>query len=164
MGKIYTENYLFNLAILTPACKPKFLKLQPWSLAWVYGPGTPSAMPNLVNSAQKIAHGACRCCTAMRRWCILISIVISYFGFRITNVIFGVTLRLSAINKIHWCVALRCPSNAWQTTMPLLSSITLLHRGNVDNTRRSNMQSSMPKPDIGRKAQLLYFTCIRRPR
>ena len=56
------------------ACKPTFLKPQPWSLAWGYGPGTPSPCLILYKKiTQKIAQWACRYCIAFGRWCILIS-------------------------------------------------------------------------------------------
>ena len=45
-------------------CKPTFLKPQPWSLPWRYGPETWDPVPNFVKIAQKIAQGACRYCIA----------------------------------------------------------------------------------------------------
>ena len=34
------------------ACRPTSLKPQPWTLAWGYGPGTPSPAPNFVQVAE----------------------------------------------------------------------------------------------------------------
>jgi len=42
-GQIYTKNLQFWRFY---ACKPTFLKPQPWTLAWGYGPETPS--PHLI--------------------------------------------------------------------------------------------------------------------
>ena len=78
-------------------CQPTFLKLQPWSLAWGYGPGTPWPMPNFVKIAQKIAQGGCRYCIAPRRWCILISSI--YFSF----VIYVLFLKLQHSSYIYIC-------------------------------------------------------------
>jgi len=56
------------------AYKPTFLKTQPWSLAWSYGPGTPSAMPNFVKkkSLKKSLREPAGIALPLR-WCILIS-------------------------------------------------------------------------------------------
>jgi len=113
-------------------------------------------MPNFVKIAKKIAQGACQCCIAPRRWCILISSLHLYlqFFYNIEVTVLGKCCRPFLWHSRTIVCAISMPvqlfSKLWYAVVQLRRKCTLLHWSNIPDlhTGTTDEQFFVFKPVI----------------